>query len=152
MYGRWLNERSPWWLMSSSPELHQSPRLAAFQAARVYRPEEHLSPKRQTATIGVWLQVLPLARLWTPDWQWSFEVDWISKYSQIPHAWLDVQQERWCRTSCSRWWAVGQWWSKGRWQQSSSLWKSNLSTASKCKFSHSVPGGRRREATNTQCV
>ena len=31
--------------MSSSPELHQSPRLAAFQAARVYRPEEHLSPK-----------------------------------------------------------------------------------------------------------
>ena len=31
--------------MSSSPELHRSPRLAAFQAARVYRPEEHLSPK-----------------------------------------------------------------------------------------------------------
>ena len=45
MYGRWLNERSPWWLMSSSPELHRSPRLATFQAARVYRPEEHLSPK-----------------------------------------------------------------------------------------------------------
>ena len=31
--------------MSSSPGLHQSPRLAAFQAERVYRPEEHLSPK-----------------------------------------------------------------------------------------------------------
>ena len=46
----------------------------------------------------------------------------------------DVQQERWCRTCCSRSWAVEQWWSKDRWQQLSSLWKSNLSTANKCKF------------------
>ena len=43
--GTFLRRSPPQWLMSSSPELHRSPRLADIQAARVYRPEEHLSPK-----------------------------------------------------------------------------------------------------------
>ena len=54
---------------------------------REFTGQKSISHIRQTATIGLWLQVLPLARLWTPHWQWSIGVDWLSMQSQFPQAW-----------------------------------------------------------------
>ena len=127
--GTFLRRSPPQWLMSSSD-----------YKSYLWRGYELHIGNDQSGSIGFQCS-LNFLRLDLMNAGYQNIFNWMDD-CHIP----DVQQERWCRICCSRSWAVGQWWSKDRWQQLSSLWKSNLSTAS--KFSHSIPGGRRREATN----